>query len=88
MSLVTVTMQGFAPFGALLTGAIATRIGTPEAIEIFAVIVVAAAAVAAVVMPEVRNFQADSEGPSPPDGRARADPYAGAAGPATAAAPR
>jgi MFS family permease len=68
MSLVTVTLQGFAPLGALIDGAIATRIGTPEAVELFAVIVVVAAVVAAVAMPQVRNFQADSEGPAPPGG--------------------
>jgi MFS family permease len=71
MSLVTVTMQGFAPFGALLTGAIATRIGTPEAVELFAVVVVAAAVVASVAMPRVRDFMAEGEGPLPPPGPPR-----------------
>jgi MFS family permease len=71
LSLLTVTLQGFAPFGALLTGAIATRIGTPEAVELFAVIVVAAAVVATVTMPQVRNFLAEGEGPSSPSGGGR-----------------
>jgi MFS family permease len=68
MSLVTVTLQGFAPVGALIDGAIATRIGTPEAVGLFAVIVVVAAFLAAAAMPQVRNFQAEGEGPAPPAG--------------------
>ncbi len=81
MSLVTVTMQGFAPFGALLTGAIATGIGTPEAVELFAVIVVVSAFMAAAAFPQVRNFQAEGEGPAPPSPGGRRDPRALVAGP-------
>jgi hypothetical protein len=57
----------------LLTGAIATSLGTPEAVELFAVIVVIAALVAAVTMPQVRNFRAEGEGPEPPAGGGRPD---------------
>jgi MFS family permease len=74
MSLVTVTLQGFAPLGALIDGAIATRIGTPEAVALFATIVVASAFVAYVAMPPVRNFQAESEGPSGPS-QGQRDPH-------------
>lgn len=74
MSLVTVTMQGFAPFGALITGAVATDIGTPEAVALFALFVVLAALMAAATIPQVRDFQAESEGPPPPGGGERTAP--------------
>ncbi len=66
MSLVTVTMQGFAPFGALMTGALATALGTPEAVALSAGVVALIAALAALTIPEVRDFQAGGEGPSSP----------------------
>jgi MFS family permease len=56
MSLVTVTMQGFAPFGALILGSIATRIGTPEAVALSAGVVALVAAAAALLAPQVRDF--------------------------------
>jgi MFS family permease len=66
MSLVTVTMQGFAPFGALLSGALATRTGTPEAVALSAIVVVGVAVLAAAALPHVRNFLAEDEGPGSP----------------------
>lgn len=56
MSLVTVTMQGFAPLGALLTGSAATAIGTPRAVALSAVVVALAALAAATRAPVVRGF--------------------------------
>jgi predicted MFS family arabinose efflux permease len=56
MSLVTVTMQGFNPVGALLIGALATAIGTPRAVALGAAVVAVAAIVAAVGAPDVREF--------------------------------
>src|SRR5215203_3076454 len=56
MSLVTVTMQGFAPLGALLTGAIATAIGTPRAVAMSALVVAAAGLLAAVAAPDVHGY--------------------------------
>jgi MFS family permease len=64
MSLVTVTMQGFAPMGALAAGAIATEVGTPEAVEIFAIVLVGSALLAGVAFPHVRDFQSDAEAPA------------------------
>ena len=61
MSLVTVTMQGFAPLGALITGAVATAIGTPTAVALSALIVAAAAIVASFAAPDVRDYHAPSE---------------------------
>jgi MFS family permease len=58
MSLATVTMQGFAPVGALLTGALAVAIGTPRAVALAAVVVLVAAILAAVRAPDVRDFGA------------------------------
>jgi hypothetical protein len=56
MSLVTVTMQGFAPLGALLTGAMATAVGTPLAVALSAVVVAVAAVAAALCAPDVRDY--------------------------------
>jgi MFS family permease len=64
MSLVTVTMQGFAPIGALLSGALATRIGTPEAVALSAGVVAIVAALAVIVAPEVRDFVPGEEYPA------------------------
>jgi MFS family permease len=61
MSLVTVTMQGFAPLGALLTGALATAVGTPSAVALSAVVVAVAATVAAIAAPDVRDYEDMSE---------------------------
>jgi MFS family permease len=61
MSLVTVTMQGFAPLGALLTGALATAIGTPRAVAASAAVVAVAALVAAISAPNVRTYTAPHE---------------------------
>jgi len=57
MSFVTVTMQGFAPIGALLTGAIATAAGTPRAVALSAVVVAIAAVIAAIAAPDVREYE-------------------------------
>ncbi len=56
MSLVTVTMQGFTPVGALITGAVATLIGTPEAVALSAAVVAIAGAVVLVAAPSVRDY--------------------------------
>ncbi len=56
MSLVTITMQGFTPIGALLTGALADQVGTPEAVAGCAVIVGVAAVVTFIASPSVRNY--------------------------------
>jgi MFS family permease len=56
MSLVTVTMQGFSPLGSLLTGALATLVGTPEAVAGSALVVAVAALVVLVAAPSVRNY--------------------------------
>jgi MFS family permease len=56
MSLVTVTMQGFTPIGTLLTGALATQVGTPEAVALSALVVGAAALLTLIVSPSVRNY--------------------------------
>jgi MFS family permease len=56
MSLVTVTMQGFTPIGALLTGAIASRIGTPEAVAASAVVLATAAIATFLGSAQVRNY--------------------------------
>lgn len=61
MSLVTVTMQGFAPLGALITGAVATAVGTPTAVALSALIVAAAALIASVAAPDVRDYHDPSE---------------------------
>jgi predicted MFS family arabinose efflux permease len=60
MALLTVTLQGFAPLGALLTGALAIFTGTPFAIAISAVVVALAALVAYLRAPTVRDY-------APPD---------------------
>jgi MFS family permease len=57
MSLVTVTMQGFAPFGALLTGGLASRIGTPEAVAASAFVVAIAGIAALLVSPSIRDYE-------------------------------
>jgi MFS family permease len=57
MSLVTVTMQGFAPLGALLTGALATAVGTPSAVALSAGVVAVAAVIAALAAPDVRDYE-------------------------------
>jgi MFS family permease len=57
MSLVTVTMQGFAPLGGLLTGATALAIGTPRAVALSAVVLAVAAVVAAIGAPDVREYE-------------------------------
>jgi MFS family permease len=56
MSLMTVTMQGFGPLGALVTGGIATATGTPAAVAIGAFIVICATLAAAFAVPAVRSF--------------------------------
>jgi MFS family permease len=56
MSLVTVTMQGFTPIGALLTGGIADLIGTPEAVAGSALVVAAAAVATFIGAPQVRDY--------------------------------
>jgi MFS family permease len=56
MSLVTVTMQGFTPIGTLLTGALATQVGTQEAVALSALVVGAAALLTLIVSPSVRNY--------------------------------
>ncbi|MGH2604587.1 MAG: MFS transporter, partial [Dehalococcoidia bacterium] len=61
MSFVTVTMQGFAPLGALLTGAIATAAGTPRAVALSAVVVAIAAVIAAIAAPDVREYERADE---------------------------
>ena len=75
MSLVTVTMQGFTPIGALITGALADSIGTPEAVAGCAVIVGIAAIVTLVASPAVRDYGVRPE-PSPdaPGGAAAVAP--------------
>jgi predicted MFS family arabinose efflux permease len=77
MSLVTVTMQGFAPFGALLTGALATRIGIAEAVALSAVVVGVAAVVAAARARSVRDFTHDEAGPEPAPAAGATLPAAG-----------
>jgi len=57
MSLVTVTMQGFAPIGAVMTGAIATQIGTPEAVALSAMVCGAVAVLAYALAPVMRNYE-------------------------------
>jgi MFS family permease len=64
MALITVTMQGFAPLGAMLTGAIATGTGTPAAVALSALIVAGAAA-ACSAAPVVRRFSPEEEQPAP-----------------------
>jgi MFS family permease len=56
MSLVTVTMQGLNPVGALLIGALATAIGTPRAVALGVAVVMVAALLAVVGAPDVREF--------------------------------
>lgn len=56
MSLVTVTMQGFAPVGSLLVGAAATAIGTPRAVALSGAVVGLAAVLAAAAAADVREF--------------------------------
>lgn len=56
LSLVTVTMQGFSPLGALLTGSVASFIGTPPAVALFALVVALVAVIAAVAVPAIRRF--------------------------------
>jgi MFS family permease len=62
MSLVTVTMQGFTPIGALLTGAMASRLGTPEAVAASAFVVGAAAVATFVWAPQIRNYGVQKAG--------------------------
>jgi MFS family permease len=61
MSLVTVTMQGLAPLGGLITGSVATAIGTPEAVALSAAMVALVAALAAAAVPEIRDFRSGME---------------------------
>jgi MFS family permease len=56
MSLMTITMQGLNPFGAVLAGAAATVIGTPAAIAAGALIVGITGFIATVGARQVRNF--------------------------------
>jgi MFS family permease len=56
MSLMTVTMQGFGPLGALVTGGIATATGTPTAVALGAFIVICGTVAAAFAVPAVRSF--------------------------------
>jgi MFS family permease len=56
LSLMTITMQGFNPFGAVLAGALATAIGTPAAIAAGALIVAFTGLAATVGAPRVRDF--------------------------------
>lgn len=56
MSLQTVAFQGFSPFGGLLAGAVATEIGTPDAVMISALIVGFTAIAVAMAVPRVREF--------------------------------
>lgn len=56
LSLVTVTMQGFSPFGALLTGSMATVVGTPPAVALSAIVIVVAVLVALPTAPGIRRF--------------------------------
>ena len=56
MSLMTITMQGLNPFGAVLAGAFATVIGTPVAIAVGAVVVAITAIAAVLGAPNVRRF--------------------------------
>ena len=56
MSLVTITMQGFTPIGALLTGAIADQVGTPEAVAGTAVVVAVAAVMTLGTSSAVRDY--------------------------------
>ena len=56
MSLVTITMQGFTPIGALLTGAIADQVGTPEAVAGTAVVVAVAAVMTLETSRAVRDY--------------------------------
>lgn len=79
MSLVTVTMQGFAPIGGLLTGAVATRIGTPEAVAASAAVVGLAALAAFALSPSIRNFKADAPATSAHTPAAPAAGWPGAA---------
>ncbi len=70
MSLVTVTLQGFAPLGSLLVGSLAEAVGTPEAVAISAVVVGIGAVLAAIAAPDVRDFvskldQPDRAAPAP-----------------------
>jgi hypothetical protein len=61
MALLTVTLQGFAPLGALLTGALATFTGTPFAIALSAVLVAVAALGAYLRAPTVREYEPPEE---------------------------
>ncbi|HXH23494.1 MAG TPA: MFS transporter [Dehalococcoidia bacterium] len=83
MSLVTVTMQGLAPLGGLMTGSLATAIGTPEAVALSAAVVALVAALAAAAVPEIRDFRSGAE--EPPEAAAAS---AAPAGHAPAAAVR
>jgi MFS family permease len=66
MSLLTVTMQGMNPFGAVLAGALATAIGTPAAIATGAVILAVAGIAAVIGSPHVRRFSTSrGRGPVP-----------------------
>lgn len=61
MSLLTVTMQGFGPLGALVTGGVATATGTPTAVAVGAVLVAVGAGAAAIAVPAVRRFPLTAE---------------------------
>lgn len=56
MSLTTVCYQGLTPFGALAAGAVATSIGTPNAVMISALVVCAASVLIGATIPSIRNF--------------------------------
>jgi MFS family permease len=56
MSLMTITMQGLNPFGAVLAGAFATIVGTPAAIAVGAVVVAVTALAAVLGAANVRGF--------------------------------
>jgi MFS family permease len=60
MSLLTITMQGLNPFGAVLVGAFATVVGTPAAIATGAIILALVGVASLAGAPSVRDFTTPS----------------------------
>jgi MFS family permease len=77
MSLSTVTYQGVSPFGGLLIGSVAGLVGTPAAVGISASCCAAAALVAMVLAPVIRNYGAfEAEATNEPGPKEEARPVA------------
>jgi hypothetical protein len=68
MSFSTVAFQGFSPFGGLIAGAMATSIGTPDAVMLSALVVGGVAVMGAIALGGVRDFVPAIELEETPEG--------------------